>query len=333
MTNFDKKLRQMATAEDTPVPDGFDARLADTLSALPGGGRRLRRGLRIALIAACLCATVVGTTMAVSPTMREYLVKFWGIFLPYTQEIEDATYVSDGIEVKVISAMADGTMAKVYIQARDLEGDRLYYGMGTGCSLRRKKSPSGLGNPSTASSSRCVSFDEETGIALIEAYAWGPYSSGAQDMELVLNGFSPKEDGERFGGGYTIPLQIELLERRAFQVHTKLTAVDLDGTELGDVVMESFELSPIGLAAAGSSGTDYSHIMICVRLEDGTVQAGSFAHSNSDRFEDGTVFNWGVYWTFSEPIDIDAVTGVTFGTWHIPIYEDGTVGKGYQLPG
>ena len=65
MTNFDEKLRQMATAEDTPAPDGFDQRLADTLAALPGGARRLSRGVRTALIAACLCAAVVGTAFAV----------------------------------------------------------------------------------------------------------------------------------------------------------------------------------------------------------------------------------------------------------------------------
>ena len=65
MTNFDEKLRQMATAEDTPAPDGVDQRLADTLAALPGGARRLSRGVRTALIAACLCAAVVGTAFAV----------------------------------------------------------------------------------------------------------------------------------------------------------------------------------------------------------------------------------------------------------------------------
>lgn len=335
MTDFDEKLRQMATAEDTPVPDGFDARLTDTLAALPGGARRLRRGLKTALIAACLCAAVVGTSLAVSPSLREYLANLWGIFLPYTQEIEDVTYVSDGIEVKVISAMADGTMAKVYIQARDLDGDRLYYGMGSSCSLRRKGHPSGPSKPSVSGSCRCVAFDEETGIALIEVYAWGPYSSGAADMELFIGGFSPEEDGEpSFGGGYTIPLQLELLERRAFQVHTRLTAVDLDGTQLDDVVMESFEISPIGLAAAGSSGSDYRHISICVHLEDGTVRSANFAHSNATSYADGTVFEWGAYWDFPEPLDdIDAVTGVTFGTWYLPIYQDGTVGEGHQLSG
>ena len=214
MTDFDEKLRQMATAEDTPVPDGFDARLADTLSGLPGGARRLRRGLRIALIAACLCAAVVGTTMAVSPTMREYLAKFWGLFLPYTQDIDDVTYVSDGIEVKVISAMADGAMAKVYIQARDLEGDRLYYGMGTGCSLRRKKSPSGLGNPSTASSSRCVSFDEETGIALI-AHTLNQVLQPEQSTTVLLETMAGK--GSEIGGCFE-ELR-EILDRTALSGH------------------------------------------------------------------------------------------------------------------
>lgn len=65
MKHLDEKLRQMAREEDTPVPEGFDERLEERLSSLPGGRRRLSRGVRTALIAACLCAAVVGTVGAV----------------------------------------------------------------------------------------------------------------------------------------------------------------------------------------------------------------------------------------------------------------------------
>ena len=70
MKHLDEKLRQMARAEDTPVPEGFDERLEERLSSLPGGRRRLSRGVRTALIAACLCAAVGSAAATV----------LWGVF-------------------------------------------------------------------------------------------------------------------------------------------------------------------------------------------------------------------------------------------------------------
>ena len=64
MTNFDERLRTMAHREDTPVPVGFDGRLAEKMAALPGERRRLSRGGKIILIAACLCIVAVGTAFA-----------------------------------------------------------------------------------------------------------------------------------------------------------------------------------------------------------------------------------------------------------------------------
>ncbi len=65
MDRFDETLRAMAREEDTPVPEGFGARLAGTLAALPPKNRTGGWSLaaRYAL-AACLCVVLMGTALA-----------------------------------------------------------------------------------------------------------------------------------------------------------------------------------------------------------------------------------------------------------------------------
>ena len=63
MKELDHKLRALAQAEETPLPEDFEARLGETLSALPEG-QRSRRPLRAAVLAACVCLALVGTVLA-----------------------------------------------------------------------------------------------------------------------------------------------------------------------------------------------------------------------------------------------------------------------------
>ena len=81
---------------------------------LKGQGRRV-------LIAAAACALLIGSAFAASPTLRELI----GSFAPYAQEQEDRAYTMDGFQVKVLSALTDGSTIRAYVQVKDLEGDRL----------------------------------------------------------------------------------------------------------------------------------------------------------------------------------------------------------------
>ena len=47
MKDLDSRLRTLARAEETPLPEGFEARLGETLSALPE--RRVKKRGRTAL--------------------------------------------------------------------------------------------------------------------------------------------------------------------------------------------------------------------------------------------------------------------------------------------
>ncbi len=86
---------------------------------------RRRRPLRAVLIAAAVAALTATAALALSPTLRDALQNALGLFQPYSQEVEGVSVVDQGIEVKVISALSDGNMAKLYYEVRDLSGDRL----------------------------------------------------------------------------------------------------------------------------------------------------------------------------------------------------------------
>ena len=323
MKELDEKLRRMAREEDTPVPDGFDERLAARLAALPGGRRRLSRGVRAALIAACLCVAVVGTTVAVSPPLRERLAEILGTFQPYAQEMEGVSYVSDGIEVTVLSAMADGGMVRVYAQVRDLEGDRLSSDMRVSGTINRVDEYAGDGVIGGTFSAECVGYDGEVGAALLDFCTWGPFSTDIPDMELVVNGFCMAGDTTYFGGG-AVPLHIEVLERRSFQAYAKLNGVEL----------EAFEVSPMGLAAT-TKGEDYPPAQTCVYLEDGTavkMESWRGGGTVTEGWSTGELeYGRQTYWSFPDAVDIDAVIGVSFGAWYIPVNPDGAVGEGRWL--
>lgn len=95
-------------------------------AVLEGGrSRRTRGGLRTLLLAAALCAVLGMTALAVSPGLREALAEALGNFGPYSREVQGLSVVDQGIEVRVVSALSDGTVAQVYYEIQDLAGDRL----------------------------------------------------------------------------------------------------------------------------------------------------------------------------------------------------------------
>ena len=70
---------------------------------------------RTVLAATLLCVALIASALAVSPGLRETLAAALGSFAPYAQEMEEGVCVENGIEVKVLSAMADSSIVKVYV--------------------------------------------------------------------------------------------------------------------------------------------------------------------------------------------------------------------------
>ena len=85
------------------------------------GGSALRRGAAAALVCAALCATAV----AAGPSLWQYIQARQGPFAGLAQTVEGAVCTSGGIEIQVLSALADDVRGEVYFTVRDVEGDRL----------------------------------------------------------------------------------------------------------------------------------------------------------------------------------------------------------------
>ena len=83
MNNVDMRLKAMAGAEVCPVPEGFEARVERRLQDVTKGRAHKAHPARWVLVAACLCAALVGTALAVE-TVTGIFSRLVGI--PATEE-------------------------------------------------------------------------------------------------------------------------------------------------------------------------------------------------------------------------------------------------------
>lgn len=153
---------------------------------IPAAEARPRRRLRTLVLAAAACALLAGTALALSPGLREAL----GLFTPYAAPVEGVSATDQGIEVRAVSALSDGNVAKVVLEVRDLSGKRLdgqthiksLY-------LDRPDADYGAGGWSYGGNS---GFDPETGVLtyVLSFHGDGPPASGGT-LEVEIGGFEP----------------------------------------------------------------------------------------------------------------------------------------------
>lgn len=310
------------------------------MAAMEAKGRRPRPLRRTVVLAAAVCAALVMTAVAASPGVMDALNEFLGGFTPYNQPVDAAACVANGIEIRVISAMADSAVVKVYAEARDVSGqDRLSDGMDVWGMIDRSQAEDKAVNEgnSTTGGGRCVSYDPETGVALLEFSTWGSYTKEPEadireGMELIVLGVYP--DG--FGRGevgednWRIPLDIQVLPSRE---------VALSGT-VGTVRLSALYLSPLGptILYEQEKESVLQYAPLAVYLADGTVLL--------PRWEGGGGFGlkpdgWTIdprgleCWAFDSPVDPEQVVGISLAYWYIPI-DGAAAGEGHwltELPG
>lgn len=306
MNEFDAKLKAGARAEETPLPEGFEKRMKQMLEGLPMKKKAFRLGKNL-LIAAVVCAVLAASALAASPELREQIAARLGGFAPYVQEVEGVSCVEDGIEVKVVSAMADTAVVKVYAEARDLAGDRLSADISVMGLVMRDRAADGVSG--SVASAKCVSYDETAKTALLEVTTWGMGTelAGAELLILKLGNADAT---------WSLPLTIELVENRSFQV----------SGQVGGVELQSLVLSPLGLALE-TEGDAYPSSDVAIYFKNGDTLR------MEGKFWGGGVSAAGrtVHWDFDDPIAIDTVVGASIGGWYIPLNADGTVEAGYWL--
>lgn len=294
-----------------------EARRAAILETLKGEKpvRKKRRVLNTALIAAALCVLLTVSALALSPSLREQLAAALGRFVSYAQEIEEGVCVENGIEVQVLSAMADSSIVKVYVQVRDLEGDRLTAHVSARAFMEREKS----GDSGYSFNDKCLGFDEETGTALLEISTFGTFPSGLKEMRLRIESLYPtgdRRDGE-IGGerDWTVNLNVEVLSGLEIMLTGTLDSMQLVETQISAL--------GITLLTSGERGIGDSYL-VSVYLDDGTIIHPHFLGAGGSGLERITC------WAFDDPIDPERVTGLSIQYWMIPI--DGeAAGEGYWL--
>ena len=306
MEQFDDMLKMMAEKEECIVPDGFEGRLKETLDALPPRRKRGLGAVKTALIAAAVCALLVGTAFAASPGLRDALAAALGGFAPYAHEQEDQTYLVNEFEYKVLSAVSDGTTVQVYVQQQDMVEGRGSTDEFTGCLHF---------NGSSYMNSRCMSRDESTGMSLWRITCWGQATEGwSLFVDGCIQGAYPE------GAMYqSIPLELESMPSVVVAGETQVDALPFP--------VEEIKLSPLGVTVVTRSKPHAynSELSASVRvcLLDGTEVRPEGEHTSGQ----GTYSDWEepdsqrkvIVWNFLDVVNLDQVAGLWIGADYFPV--------------
>ncbi len=290
--------------------------LTERMAAQPV--KAARRAGRTLLVAAAVCALCAASALALSPTLREQMEAFLGGFSGYTQPVEAQTQVRDGLEFQVLSAMADSSITKVYVQVRDLEGDRLSGEVEVMGLIERRdapEAPKAEGNSYTFGG-QCVGYEAETKTALLEFSRWGGYPTDAGEMCLNLIHLGGQQGEVLLEESLAFPLETELIDRRT---------IPLSGTVNRGIALEQVQFSALGVTLHTRGEGNPSRDLSGVFLKDGTVLHPRYAGQGGDGDTRTSC------WEFADPVDPEEVVGLSLQCWYIPIQADDTAGPGHWL--
>lgn len=126
-----KRLERKLGLAAAPAPFALDPKIiCRRVEAVLSAEERERKcymkyKLRLAAVFAAAAIALTGTALAAGPTIGEMLQAALGAYAPYAEGME-GTAVDQGIQIRLVSALADSTHVKVYIELTDLTGqDRL----------------------------------------------------------------------------------------------------------------------------------------------------------------------------------------------------------------
>lgn len=310
MEQFDKMLKAMAEKEECIVPEGFDRRMQDVLGDLPPRGKKRGLGaVKTALIAAAVCALLMGTAFAASPGLRELLADALGGFAPYAHEQENQTYVVNEFEYRVLSAVSDGTTVQVYVQQRDLVEGR-----------NSTEDMDGIlhQNGSSYVDRICIDRDESTGMSLWRLTSWGRVTGESGELSLFVCGFT-RETAPEIGQGTFIPLELELMPSIVIAEETQSDQLPFS--------VEEIRLSPLGVTVVTRDNPHIynSELSASVRvcLLDGTEIRPEGERTSGQ----GTYGDWEdpdsqrkvIVWNFRDAVDLDQVAGLWIGSYYFPV--------------
>lgn len=301
--DFDAQMKGRAGTEDCPIPQDFEKRLEMRLEELPaqakskkGLGRRV-----VAIMAAVLILT--GSALAISSTLRAQLSRALGLFETYTTPIESTAAVDQGVEIRLLSAMADEYFVRIYLEVQDRTGKQPMENI---CSLSIDFLTPKEGTKSRfmTSGTELLAYEEETHTALVELYASGEDYSQMRSWNLSIGeiGFFHDDTLESIYGTWELPFTLTPLETRT---------ISLDGGDHSD--FHTLKISPIGMVLEGGPDSFIQFTEAEVIFADGhaeSVKRGA-GQGKTDQITSS--------WEFSEPVSPKEIVRVELPSWTITL--------------
>lgn len=291
--------------ERISLPPDAMARITEAMAAEPAVPSRRCPKLRVFLIAAALCIAVTATALAASPGLREQLFESLGDFAPYSREIDKSSAVDQDFEISVLSAVTDRYRLKLYVQVRDLTGERMIdENTKIWCKVQRDTGEENV-------LSNCVAFDPDTHTALFEIN---------EEREEP----SDLQEDIRFWVGYVWPQVYEFTTSdplpKELVSEEILDSMTLDN---GQVVLkpgqtpaplsgfDKAELSSMGFAADGT-------FQVLVQLAEGGLLESAYNRQSlllTNIYLDGEMYT-GASEDISFELDGKAYVGISFSDIH-----------------
>lgn len=301
--DFDAQMKGRAGIEDCPIPQDFEERLEKRLEELPAQARSKKRlGRRIiAIMAAVLILT--GSALAISPTLREQLSRALGLFEAYTTPFEGASAMDQGVEIRLLSAMADEYTVRIYLEVQDLTEKRP---MGDISNLWIDFLTPSEGSEIQGMSfgTKILGYEEETHTALVELSAAGEDYSQTENWNLAISRitFFNRYEQEAITGDWEISFTLTPLETRT---------ISLDAGDHSD--FHTLKISPIGIVLEGGPDSFIQTDNMNVVFADGhtetaekSVGTGGTGHTTST-------------WYFSEPVSPEEIVRLELPCWTITL--------------
>lgn len=301
--DFDAQMKRRAGTEDCPIPQSFDARLEMQLNKLPAKARSKRRlGRRVVTIMAAVLI-LTGSTLAISPTLREQLSQALGLFEAYTTPIESTAAVDQGVEIRLLSAMADEYSVRIYLEVQDLTEKRP---MGDISNLWIDFLTPLEGSEIQGMSfgTKLLGYEEETHTALVELSAAGEDYSQMRNWNLAISRitFSNRYEQKDITGDWELPFTLTPLETRT---------ISLDEGDHSD--FHTLKISPISMVLEDGPDSFLQATEAEVIFIDGHTEPAQrgFGIGGTDQITSS--------WEFLEPVSPEEIVRVELPSWTITL--------------
>ena len=267
-----------------------------------------------------VCAAMICTAFAASPELRGMLAEVLGGFASYAQEQEGEAYVIDGMEFKVVSALADDFTVRAYVEARDLEGDRLgrlvpnEIGAVFGLVDIPTKDIEGIGGFTMGGT--CLGYDAETKTALLSVTSWGQVMaddlSGSEVRLFDLNAGPGHQKLWENTEGTTFPVEIKPIPSLIADagLATALQAEEVRISNLGLSIIFKDDRAWPQFAGANVSAKLADGTLVEAPWEGGQGSYGAYSTETSRKV---------LVWNFREPVELEQVDGIYVRENYYPV--------------